>query len=342
MIAGDTMPSNPDDCKFFIHHNLRVAYVAQHSFFHVEEHMDASPVAYIQWRFKDAYDKEKLESVAFKISENEQAAIDAFGLEGIWSRRLRAGKLEYEVKKKGVPEKNNKYYSKEELLDMGFERLLKQTDEKIAAREAGLDLRPCTTTEIQRHLDDFGLAQEFGTYGKIRGLSGGQKVKLVLAAAMWNCPHLLVLDEPTNYLDRKALGALSSALNNWGGAVLMISHSKEFYSSVCKEEWLVEDGKVFVAGDSGEREMKAVAKKKVFSKDEDEETMKEKAGGNVNVDGNKYKDAALNFWGQTLPKKDVRNYEKAKKKGDVPRMREILKIPPGKVMPGMEELGDGK
>jgi ATPase subunit of ABC transporter with duplicated ATPase domains len=85
---------------------------------------------------------------------------------------------------------------------MGFEKLLKQTDEKIAAKEAGLDLRPVTTKEIQSHLDDFGLAQEFGTYGKIRGLSGGQKVKLVLAAAMWNCPHLLVLDEPTNYLDR--------------------------------------------------------------------------------------------------------------------------------------------
>ncbi len=62
-------------------------------------------------------------------------------------------------------------------------------------RKAGLDLRPVTTSEIQTHLDDFGLAQEFGTYGKIRGLSGGQKVKLVLAAALWTCPHLLVLDE---------------------------------------------------------------------------------------------------------------------------------------------------
>merc|ERR1712194_894898 len=139
---------------------------------------------------------------------------------------------------------------------------LRQTDEKIASKEAGLDLKLCTTSEIQTHLDDFGLVQEFGTYGKIRGLSGGQKVKLVLAAAMWNCPHLLVLDEPTNYLDREALGALSSALNKWGGAVLMISHNKEFYSSVCKEEWLCADGKVTVQGDSDEREMKAVAKKR--------------------------------------------------------------------------------
>jgi len=342
MIVGDTQPSNPESCKLFIHHNLRVAYVAQHSFHHVEEHMQSSPAAYIQWRFKDAYDKEKLESVTYKISENEQAAIDAFGLEAIWSRRVRAGTLEYEVKKKNMREKDNKYYSKDELLAMGFEKLLKQTDEKIAAKEAGLDLRLCTTSEIQRHLDDFGLEQEFGTYGKIRGLSGGQKVKLVLAAAMWNCPHLLVLDEPTNYLDREALGALSSALNEWGGAVLMISHNKEFYSSVCKEEWLVEDGVVKIEGQSDEREMKAVARKKKLEKEESADAVKEKAGGNVNADGNKYKDAAVNFWGETLSKKELRNYEKAKKKADVPRMRELLKIPAGKIMPGMEELGDGK
>jgi len=234
--------------------------------------------------------------------------------------------------------------SRDSLLALGLEKWLKQTDEKIAAKEAGLDLRPTTTTEIQKHLDDFGLAQEFGTYGKIRGLSGGQKVKLVLAAAMWNCPHLLVLDEPTNYLDREALGALSKALNEWGGSVLMISHNKEFYSSVCKEEWIVADGKVTIQGVSTERTMK-VSKKKKKKKDYAQELegdqLLEKAGGNVNANGDKYKDATTNFWGQTVSKKEVRNYEKAKKKGDVSRMREILQIPKGKVMPGHEELGDG-
>ena len=225
---------------------------------------------------------------------------------------------------------------------MGFEKLIKQSDEKIAAREAGLDLRPCTTSEIQRHLDDFGLAQEFGTYGKIRGLSGGQKVKLVLAAAMWNCPHLLVLDEPTNYLDREALGALSSALNAWGGSVLMISHNKEFYSSVCKEEWIVEKGKVQIKGVSTERKMKAVSKKKVYKKEDEGDVVLEKAGGNINADGDKYKDATTNFWGQTVSKKEARQFDKAKKKKDVALMRKILQIPMGKVMPGHEELGDGK
>ena len=187
MIVGDTTPSNPTDCRFFIHHNLRIAYVSQHAFYHVEQHIEDSPVAYIQWRFKDGFDKEKIESEAYRIPPEEQKAIDDYNLEGIWSRRLRAGVLEYEIKKKHVREKDNIYVSKDELLSMGFKHLLRQTDEKIASKEAGLDLRPVTTSEIQSHLDDFGLAQEFGTYGKIRGLSGGQKVKLVLAAAMWNC-----------------------------------------------------------------------------------------------------------------------------------------------------------
>lgn len=342
MLVGETQPSNLGVCKLYIHPNLRVAYVAQHAFHHVEQHIEDSPASYIQWRFKDGWDREKIESEAFRIDEDEQKAIEDFNLEGIWSRRMRAGKLEYEVKKKHVREKDNMYYTRDELLAMGFEKLIKQTDEKIAAKDAGLDLRPVTTTEIQKHLDDFGLTQEFGTYGKIRGLSGGQKVKLVLAAAMWNCPHLLVLDEPTNYLDREALGALSAALNEWGGSVLMISHNKEFYSSVCKEEWMVADGKVTIQGVSNERAMKAVARKKKFEKELDTTEVLDKAGGNANANGDKYKDATTNFWGATVSKKETRNYTKAKKKGDVALMRSILQIPIGKVMPGYEELGDGK
>jgi len=193
MIVGDTQPSNPNDSRFFIHHNLRIAYVSQHAFYHVEQHIEDSPVSYIQWRFKEGFDKEKIESEAYRITPEEQQAIDDYNLEGIWSRRLRGGILEYEIKKKNVREKDNIYVSKDELLSMGFKHLLRQTDEKIASKEAGLDLRPVTTTEIQKHLDDFGLAQEFGTYGKIRGLSGGQKVKLVLAAAMWNVSLVILL-----------------------------------------------------------------------------------------------------------------------------------------------------
>lgn len=341
MIVGETVPTNHGVNRFYIHPNLRVAYVAQHAFHHVEQHMEESPVAYIQWRFKHGYDREKMESEAYVIPPEEQQAIDDFGLDSIWSRRMRAGKMEYEVHKKNTREKDNKYFSRDELLSMGFEHLIKQTDEKIASKEAGLDLRPVTTSEIQKHLDGFGLPQEFATYGKVRGLSGGQKVKLVLASAFWTVPHLVVLDEPTNFLDREALGALSSALNNWGGAVLMISHNKEFYSSVCREEWILDKGVLSIEGISDEREMKALARKKKFDKELADDEVLDSKGGNSNANGDKYKDASINFWGATVSKKDARSYEKAKKKKDVDAMRKILLIPAGKIMPGFEELGDG-
>ena len=51
------------------------------------------------------------------------------------------------------------------------------------------------------------------------------QVKLVLAAAMWNRPHIIVLDEPTNYLDREALGALTQAIKGFHGGVVIISHN---------------------------------------------------------------------------------------------------------------------
>lgn len=88
--------------------------------------------------------------------------------------------------------------------------------------------------------------------------------------------------------------------------------------------------------------MKAVARKKKYDKELDAVEKLDKVGGNMNANGDKYKDATVNFWGATVSKKDARAYEKSKKKGDVAGMRKILQVPPGKVMPGYEELGDGK
>ena len=67
-------------------------------------------------------------------------------------------------------------------------------------------------------------------------LSGGQKVKVVIAAAMWNQPHIVILDEPTNYLDRDSLGALAGAIETYEGGVVMITHNNEFCSALCPED----------------------------------------------------------------------------------------------------------
>ncbi|KAI9291378.1 hypothetical protein K502DRAFT_333242, partial [Neoconidiobolus thromboides FSU 785] len=100
---------------------------------------------------------------------------------------------------------------------------------------------------IQKHLSDVGLDAEFATHSRIRGLSGGQKVKVVLAAAMWDHPHLLVMDEPTNYLDRDSLGALANAMDCFEGGVIMITHNTEFVK-LCPEKWFVDNGRLTVEG----------------------------------------------------------------------------------------------
>lgn len=80
------------------------------------------------------------------------------------------------------------------------------------------------------------------------GLSGGQKVKVVLAAATWRRPHIVILDEPTNYLDRESLAALTEALKSFEGGVLVITHNREFSESICTEVWAMKDGHLEASG----------------------------------------------------------------------------------------------
>jgi len=121
-----------------------------------------------------------------------------------------------------------------------FEKLLKQVDEKIAAKATQL-VRPLTQKFVEQHLNDVGLEPEFATHSRIGALSGGQKVKVVLAAAMWNTPHIVILDEPTNYLDRDSLGAMADAIRGYDGGVVIISHNAQFVDQVCPEVWHLEN-----------------------------------------------------------------------------------------------------
>merc|ERR1712199_89880 len=89
-------------------------------------------------------------------------------------------------------------------------------------------------------------------------LSGGMKVKVVLAAAMWQNPHVLILDEPTNYLDREGLGALVLAIKDYKGGVLIISHNKEFCDGVATEKWIMKGGYLRIEGESVDKEQEDV------------------------------------------------------------------------------------
>merc|ERR1712166_1428421 len=61
-------------------------------------------------------------------------------------------------------------------------------------------------------------------------------------------PQVLILDEPTNFLDRDALGGLAVAIKNWAGAFVCISHNAEFVGALCPEIWNVEAGRLIHKG----------------------------------------------------------------------------------------------
>jgi ATP-binding cassette, subfamily F, member 3 len=79
---------------------------------------------------------------------------------------------------------------------------------------------------------------------RAENLSGGEKARLLLALATFHRPHLLILDEPTNHLDVDAREALVRALNDYEGAVILISHDRHLMDACADRLWLVRDGTV--------------------------------------------------------------------------------------------------
>jgi elongation factor 3 len=121
----------------------------------------------------------------------------------------------------------------------------------------GPNYRPITKDALVKHCKDVGMDAELTLHSHISGMSGGQKVRMLLAAATWLRPHLIVLDEPSNFLDRDSLGALVKALRAFEGGVVVISHSQEFLESISTEErkaetWLVDAGRMTPSGTNWE------------------------------------------------------------------------------------------
>merc|ERR1711985_55997 len=141
----------------------------------------------------------------------------------------------------------NSWVERDILLEMGYSKIVNKKDEQEAAA-AGLMSKPLTAPGVEKALKDFGLDSESASHCPIHSLSHGQKVKVVICASCWQNPHIIILDEPTNYLDRDGLGALVRGLENYQGGVVIISHNTEFTDSVCQQKWIMEKNDITGAG----------------------------------------------------------------------------------------------
>merc|ERR1712048_1138359 len=259
----------PEVGTIWRHQNMRLAYVAQHAFHHLEKHMDKTAVDYILWRFAGADDRESLENQNKEVNDddekkrltpwfidpksNEVKKCDMSDTkegkkerdqkvipEAVINRQkhTKTKKYIYEVKWMHKPVECNCWVERDILLAMGYSKLVHKKDEQEAAA-AGLLSKPLTQPGVEKALKDFGLDTEAASYSPIGSLSHGQKVKVVICASCWQNPHVIILDEPTNYLDRDGLGALVRGLENYQGGVVIISHNTEFTDSVCTQKWIM-------------------------------------------------------------------------------------------------------
>ena len=108
------------------------------------------------------------------------------------------------------------------------------------ARELGIDARE---QELRNFLGSFNFSGDM-VQQPVGSMSGGEKARLVLAMIVWQRPNLLLLDEPTNHLDLATREALSMALNEFEGTVMLVSHDRALLRAVCDEFWLVGRGQV--------------------------------------------------------------------------------------------------
>merc|ERR1712232_1437536 len=268
----------PDSGTIWRHQNMRLAYVAQYAFHHLEKHLDKTAVDYILWRFAGADDRESLENQNQETNEDDakkretpwficQKSLEVKKCdmsdtpegkkeraakvvpEAILNRQkhTKTKKYIYEVKWMHKPVESNSWVERDTILAMGYSKLVHKKDEQEAAA-AGLMSKPLTQPGVEKALKDFGLDGESASHQPLASLSHGQKVKVVICASCWQNPHIIILDEPTNYLDRDGLGALVRGLEAFQGGVAIISHNTEFTDSVCTQKWIMEKSELTGAG----------------------------------------------------------------------------------------------
>jgi len=131
-------------------------------------------------------------------------------------------------------------------LEVGFfaQHQVDDLDEKATPYQCVAELmREATEAKIRGKCAQFGFPNVKADT-KVAQLSGGEKARLLMGLASFHGPHLMILDEPTNHLDIDSRAALIEAINDYEGAIILVSHDRHLLDACADRLWLVEGGTV--------------------------------------------------------------------------------------------------
>ena len=136
------------------------------------------------------------------------------------------------------------YFAQQELdvlrpADTPLEHMIRLV--KDCTAQGRLSGQPTREQDLRSFLGNFNFTGD-QVKQSVGSMSGGEKARLVLCMIVWQRPNLLLLDEPTNHLDLATREALSVALNEFEGTVMLVSHDRALLRAVCDEFWLVSRG----------------------------------------------------------------------------------------------------
>lgn len=177
------------------------------------------------------YDEPLTKTLNVKLERNQKIAIK--GVNGLGKSTLLKTLM-------GILKPISGKVEHDQFVELGYFEQEEKGNDLTALEEIWKEFPGMTNGEVRGALARCGLTTEHITT-KMRVLSGGENAKVRLCKLMLRPMNLLVLDEPTNHLDVDAKEALKTAIKEYKGTLLLVSHEPEFYSDIVTEIWDVEN-----------------------------------------------------------------------------------------------------
>lgn len=231
---------------------------------HIQEGMEIVSKNLVEVNNLDlkAEDKLLLEDVSFKIKRNKKIALlgpNGSGKTTLLKKIIEASKTE-NLRGKNI-KINNKvkigYFSQNQDILKEEKSILENVKYNSSYNE----------TFIRINLSLFGFKED-DVYKKIEDLSGGERVKVALCKVILEDNNLLILDEPTNYLDIISMKSLEDALKNTEKTMIVVSHDKHFIEKVCDYFLEIKDKKIIKFSGSYDNYIEEKNKEKLNEEDQ--------------------------------------------------------------------------